>query len=174
MNIRNLVTVVAVIGLGLGGLVAANALAQDEPAGLPDLVGALKASPGCLGVELAQTRSGKNVIFAWFEDKRAALRWYHTEAHQQVMDRFFPDHDQGEYRQPLADIPDDIGPIMTVASLTMSDRSHFLETTLPISQISIELYTPISGGVSLGGRFAPDSLKIPKTHAATPALNRDE
>jgi hypothetical protein len=166
MNTRNLAIVVAVLGLGVGGLVAANALAQDEAAGLPDLVGALKASPGCLGVELAQTRSGKNVIFAWFEDKKATLRWYHCEAHQQVMERLFPDRDEGQYHQPLADIPADIGPIMTVTSLTMSDRSHFQETTLPISQISIELYTPISGGVSLGGRFAPDSLKIPKMHSA--------
>jgi hypothetical protein len=34
----------------------------------PDLVGPLKATPGCLGVETARTASGKMVIFAWFED----------------------------------------------------------------------------------------------------------
>jgi hypothetical protein len=40
---------------------------------LPELV---KASPGCLGVATAMTTSGKRLIFAWFEDKKAALAWY--------------------------------------------------------------------------------------------------
>src|SRR6185312_1006643 len=51
----------------------------------PDLVGPLKATPGCLGVETARTASGKMVIFAWFEDKRAVMRWYTSEMHQQLM-----------------------------------------------------------------------------------------
>ena len=42
-------------------------LAQGPPAGLPDLVGMLKATPGCLGVDAARTLNGKQVIFAWFE-----------------------------------------------------------------------------------------------------------
>ena len=45
-------------------------------AGFPDLVGALKATPGVFGVETARTQSGKQVIFAWFENKKAALTWY--------------------------------------------------------------------------------------------------
>jgi hypothetical protein len=31
----------------------------------------------------------------------------------------------------------------------------------PFSQIAIELYRPINGGISLGGRFAPDALHEP-------------
>ena len=56
----------------------ANTQAPERKApgkGLPDLVGALKGTKGCLGVETAKTSSGKNVIFAWFEDKQAVLRW---------------------------------------------------------------------------------------------------
>ena len=43
------------------------------------------ASPGCLGVEVAKTASGKSVIFAWFEDKKAALAWYKNDVHQESM-----------------------------------------------------------------------------------------
>src|SRR5436190_9940646 len=61
--------------------------AQDPPKSqpFPDLVAGLKATQGCLGVETARTSSGKNVIFAWFEDKKAALRWYTSKMHMQVM-----------------------------------------------------------------------------------------
>lgn len=63
----------------LGNLPGANQAADPPPKGdgkgspdlvaaFPDLVAALKKSPGCLGVETARTASGKAVIFAWFED----------------------------------------------------------------------------------------------------------
>ena len=48
----------------------ASAQAPPPPAGLPDLVGALKATPGVLGVDAGQMISGKQVIFAWFEDMK--------------------------------------------------------------------------------------------------------
>ena len=60
----------------------------------------------------------------------------------------------------MADVPDGV-PILTIASITISDRPQFEgTTTLPISQIAIEMYTPVSGGVYLGGRFAPAELKV--------------
>src|SRR5258708_2807698 len=111
---RATIAFVAAIALvALGGLAGA-CRAGDPPAkdglkGFPDLVAALKASPGCLGVESAKTASGKSVIFAWFEDKKAALAWYKSDTHQQVMRRFLPDFRSG--RKPLADVPDDSGPI---------------------------------------------------------------
>ena len=49
---------------------------QDGLEVFPDLVGGLQAIEGVLGVETAQTVSGKQVIFAWFESKEAVLRWY--------------------------------------------------------------------------------------------------
>ena len=74
------------------------------------------------------------------------------------MDKFFEDR---EPREALADVPDDSGPIMAIASITFSDKPQVDGTSLPISQIAIELYSPVSGGLSLGGRFAPDSVEVP-------------
>jgi hypothetical protein len=31
---------------------------------------------------------------------------------------------------------------------------------LPVSQIAIELYAPLPGGLAAGGRFAPSSVKV--------------
>ena len=157
-----------ILWLGL----SAAASADDQPAGkkkpgkeFPDLVAALKATPGCLGVETAKTGSGKQVIFAWFEDKKAVLKWYYSDMHQQVMKQFFPGRD---ISKPLKAVPDDSGPIMAIASITLADKPRFKETPLPISQISIELYQPLSGGIFLGDRFAPKGLKVPKLRDYTP------
>ena len=174
MKTRGLLTMTLGTGILLLGALVARGLAQDQPSApsqqaLPDLVGGLKSMQGCLGVERARTESGKNVIFAWFEDKQAVLKWYYSETHQQVIDQFFPDH--GEYHEPLRDVPDDVGPIMVIATLTKADRPHFKELTLPVSQISIELYKPIMGGLFFGGRFAPDGLKVPDMHDYTPKEN---
>src|ERR1700724_3872544 len=84
-------------------------LSPPPPAGLPDLVGALKATPGVLGVDAGQMASGKQVIFAWFENKRAVLNWYNSDVHRQLMNGF----SSGARRPdgPLAGIKDDSGPI---------------------------------------------------------------
>ena len=145
------------------------ALAAVTPAfaqgGFPDLVAGLKATPGCLGVETAQTSSGKNVIFAWFEDKKAAIRWYSSAMHQQVMKLGGP-LPEG-HKAPLADVPNDSGPIMAVASLTLSKDPAMKNSPLPVSQIAIELYTPLPGGTFVGSRFAPASVKVPGMRDAT-------
>lgn len=131
---------------------------QSKDITLPDLVSALRTIQGCIGVETARTESGKDVIFAWFEDKKAVLRWYHSEMHQMFIRTFFSNYTpQG----PLKSVPDDVGPIMVIASITLASKPRFAETSLPIAQISIELYRPLPGGLYLGGRFAPSSLKVP-------------
>ena len=137
---------------------------SQSPLPLPDLVGGLKAIPGCLGVDTARTASGKMVIFAWFEDKKALLRWYNSDMHQQVMKLGGPPEPG---RVPLAGIPDDSGPILAVASLTMADPATS-KGPLPVSQIAIELYQPLPGGVFVGGRFAPGSVKVPGMRDLTP------
>ena len=71
-------------------MMAGQARPPQPPPGFPDLVGALKSTPGCVGVEVARTGSGKQVIFAWFEDKKAVLNWYYSDTHQAVMKQFFP------------------------------------------------------------------------------------
>ncbi len=155
---------ILVIGLAITGRVA-RGHPQQNPQGLPDLVSGLKAVPGCLGVETARTASGKNVIFAWFEDKKAVLRWYYSDMHQGVMKMLLADRKPDT---PLQGVPDDIGPVLVIASLTMSDRPQFEGVSMPISQISIELYKPVTGGIFLGSRFAPASLKVPGMKDYTP------
>ena len=138
---------------------------QDGLEGFPDLVGGLQAIEGILGVETATTASGKQVIFAWFESKAAVLRWYNSGMHRGVQRAFFPDQ---EFGTPLEGVPDDIGPVLAIASITMSTKSELEATSLPISQIAIELYTPLTGGLFLGGRFAPDALEVPNLRDYTP------
>jgi hypothetical protein len=134
------------------------------PNGFPDLIAGLKSTPGCLGVETAMTAGGKNVIFAWFEDKKAVLKWYYSETHQAAMRLSFPG---AKPDAPLQGVPDDVGPIMAIASITLAEKP-MPGTNLPFSQISIELYKPITGGISIGGRFAPDSLQVPNIKDYTP------
>jgi quinol monooxygenase YgiN len=166
---RSIVTL-AVLTVALGVL-AARLSAEQPPAkqdpgkALPDLITPLKKTPGCLGVEAARTASGKQVIFAWFEDKKAVLKWYNSSTHQQVMKRSFPDQ---TFDKPLANIADDSGPILAIASITFADKPKIEQSTLPISQIAIELYQPLPGGVFLGGRFAPKELKVPHMRDYSP------
>ena len=125
--------------------------------GFPDLVGALKATPGVLGVETAQTSSGKQVIFAWFENKKAVMAWYYSPTHRSLQKAFAPDSPD---RTPMADIPDDGSPVMAIASLTMTGAPSNGGIP-PVSQIAIELYKPLPGGLAAGGRFSPTALKVP-------------
>ncbi len=74
----------------LAGQAQGGAAPRTGGAGFPDLVGALKATPGVLGVETARTSSGKQVIFAWFENKKAALAWYYSDTHRSLQKAFAP------------------------------------------------------------------------------------
>jgi len=132
---------------------------------MPDLIGGLQKIEGCLGVDTARTRDGKQVIFAWIEDKEAVLRWYYSESHMSVLDIAGVD---GAPAKPLSHISDDTGPIMVVASLTLSEKPAFPGFAMPISQIAIELYKPLPGGAFLGSRFAPETVKVPHMKDLTP------
>jgi hypothetical protein len=132
--------------------------AQTAAGGFPDLVGALKASPGCLGVETARTSSGKQVIFAWFENKKAALAWYYSDTHRSLQKMFAPG---SPARTPMADVPDDDNPVLAVASLTPSAAPATNGMPFGVSQIAIELYRPLPGGLAAGGRFAPTAMNVP-------------
>jgi hypothetical protein len=139
--------------------------AAEKQQGYPDLVGGLKATPGCLGVETAGTSSGKRVIFAWFANRKAVLAWYNSRMHQAVMDAA-----GGPTHKPLSGIPDDDQPILAIASITPADQPRIDGVDMPISQISVELYRPLPGGASVGGTFAPAALEIPgHTRSELPA-----
>jgi hypothetical protein len=140
---------------------AQGAAAQNQQGGFPDLIGMLKATPGVLGVDAARgTMNGKMVIFAWFENKKAALVWYHSAGHQALMNQF----SGGQRRSsgPMTDVPDDGRPILAIASLTMPNPAAAggdLRTA--VTQIAIELYAPLPGGLAAGGRFAPSTVPVP-------------
>jgi hypothetical protein len=143
-----------------------NALAGDAPAKAPDanavrlkgeeLIKALKETPGCLGVESGQTASGKSVIFAFFENKKALMKWYYSPTHRQLVDMLGSDYD-GK-RRPLQGVPDDV-PIMAVASIKFGGKPASDKLKLPVSQISIEVYTPLTKGLTIGGGFSPDAFR---------------
>jgi hypothetical protein len=109
-------------------------------------------------VDTARTSSGKNVIFAWFENKQAVVKWYNSDMHKQLMKKFFPDE---TFPKPMKHVADDTGPVMVVASITPTDKPKPNPLGLPISQIAIELYQPLPGGAAMGGRFAPTGFKVP-------------
>ena len=155
-----IVLTLALVVFSPGALVLRAQAPQQSgpPAGLPDLVGMLKATPGVLGVDAARTASGKQVIFAWFENKKAAMNWYYSEGHQKLVKTFASGGNPG--RTPMADVPDDGNPILAIASITLSQQPQVSGVQLPVSQIAIELYAPLPGGLAAGGRFAPSSVKV--------------
>jgi hypothetical protein len=151
-------TVLGILMFGPALLAGQTTQAPPANGGLPDLVGALKATQGVLGVDTAQTQSGKQVIFAWFENKRAALNWYYSDTHRAVQKMFAPG---STAHTPMSDVPDDGRPVLAIASLTPSKERPSAANPFPVTQISIELYTPLPGGIAVGGRFAPRSLNVP-------------
>ncbi|MHC4416591.1 MAG: antibiotic biosynthesis monooxygenase [Planctomycetota bacterium] len=138
-----------------------------ERKGLPDLVGGLRATPGCLGVETARASTGKNVIFAWFKDKEAVKGWYYSEMHQGAVDALVAG-DQYARTTPLEHVDDDAGPILVIASITPAERPAFPDIHIPISQIAIELYEAPPGGAFVGGRFAPKEARVEHMRDYTP------
>ena len=156
--VREIAAALVVIALVGSPILLVNLHAQP-PAGFPDLVGMLKATPGVLGVDAARTISGKHVIFAWFENKQAMLTWYYSEPHQKLMQQF-----SGGARRPggpLSGVPDDGRPVLAIASLTMPAPPQNGDVKSAVTQIAIELYAPLPGGLASGGRFAPSTVKVP-------------
>jgi hypothetical protein len=140
-------------------MASAPAVAQAPRGGFDEFLRAVKAHPGCLGVETGQTTGGRRIIFAWFENKKALVAWYKSDAHQNAMKRAFPNRTFN--REPLPDTPENSGQILAIVSLKLRDTPTPDATSLPIASIGIELYTPLPGGVAVGGRFAPTSVKVP-------------
>ncbi len=159
LNTRQLRTAasIAVLALAAGGasVIAQNAEDRAPNPLMQNLPMAVAETEGCLGIELAQTMSGKNVIFAWFENKAAAMNWYWSESHVQAMS--FVGFDPKGH-EPMKGVPDE-GPILVIASIVQSDDPA-AGGDLGVSQIAIELYQPLPGGAYANGRFAPEGVKV--------------
>src|SRR5215470_7395218 len=150
--------IIAIASLALLCVETTTALAQAPPAFFPNVVAAVRATPGCLGVETGQTSSGRRVIFAWFESKKALVGGYRSDVHQRAMKAVFPN--QVFDREPLPDLAEDSGPILAIVSVKLADGPRPDGSAMPISSIGIELYGPLPGGVAVGGRFAPETVKV--------------
>lgn len=114
----------------------------------PELVAGLRSTPGCLRAEGGKLMDGRVMIFGWFEDKAAVERWYYGPTHQKMLDTFYP-HRNRE-RVALANLPDDIGPLMAVAVVRLPEK--FGER---FPDISIEVYQPVRAGLTRGDSFMP-------------------
>ena len=193
MQRRHLLGLAAAAVLAAGGILGRQLFAQGKPAPAgpqkaapaapaqndpsEKLVAALKQSPGCLGVEVGQMKSGKLSIFAWFKDKAALVEWYYNPAHQSAMVPLMAGIDAknaatakegapttGEAgaskHVPLEFVADGTGPILCIATITPSATPLVPGFPMAIGQISIELYQPLPGGASFGGTFAPPSVPL--------------
>lgn len=162
-------------GLAAGAVVSVGVLAAgvlglgqqppaDQAGGQPSLeqmgdmlVGGLKGTEGCVGVDVAQFESGKTAIVGWFENKAAAVRWYESPMHQRLVGSMGDVPVKGE---PLEHVADDV-PVMVIASISFNGPPAVPGAMIPFNQISIELYTPLPGGASINGRLTPETVEIP-------------
>lgn len=154
------------VGIGFGALLSGQiggspTVAEAQTVrDFPDLAQGLRDTPGCLGVQTFVVDAGrKQVIAAWFENRKAMEAWYYGKMHQEAMAKFFPGFKSG--RKPFAEFKDEKSPLLIVASVTPGDRPIGNGSQLHVSQIAIEGYTPVPGGVAFGGTFSPPGLQVP-------------
>lgn len=131
----------------------------------PDLVSGLRATPGIIDVKVAVIDGKKQTIFAWFKNKAAVDAWYNSPMHRNAMAKFFPNMRGAPHA--VMGFADDKVPILVVASVTPSDHPHINGSRLAVSQIAIEMYTPVAGGIVFGSGFGPDNLDVPGLRRVT-------
>lgn len=134
------------------------------------LLKGLKESKGCLKVITADTSEGTNTIIAWFENKQAAVDWYYSPTHKRFMEMAGSSSDT---KRPLAHVKDEKAPVMVMASIKFGGEK-VLPGPMPISQISIELYTPLDAGASVNGRLMPDEIKLEHFNSIDAAYSTDD
>jgi hypothetical protein len=149
-------------GLALtSGVVGQGGQGTQSVTEFPNLQKGLMETPGCLGVQTFAVDSGKKlVISAWFENRKAMEAWYYSKMHQDAMAKFFPGMG-GKGGKPFAAFKDEKAPMLVIASVTPGDKPIGNGSKLAVSQIAIEGYTPVPGGIAFGGTFAPTGLKVP-------------
>ena len=116
------------------------------------------------------------MIFAWFEDKAAAMRWYDHPTHRRMRGASRLEGRDGVGGvaevggvggEPMAALEDGV-PVMAVACIVFDGPAAVPESPIPFSAISIELFTPVPGGLRLNGGFSPDGF-VPDAPTTRPA-----
>lgn len=147
-------------GIGAWGLAQPQGNEKQDANDAPDMGAilgkALNESEGCLKVIFADTSEGTNTIIAWFENKEAVEKWYYSATHARFM-RMMGTHPTDS--KPMAHVEDENIPVMVMASITFGGE-QVIPGSIPASQISIELYTPLDAGASINGRLMPESIQL--------------
>lgn len=136
---------------------------QASPAADPtanmgqQLMDGLNSTPGCLGVQTGDTHAGHSFIMAWFENAEAARAWYLHPTHQAMVNMA----GGVQKHAPLEHVTDENAPVMVIASITFAEKPEIPNIPIPISQIAIEMYTPLPGGAMVNGRLAPEGINVP-------------
>lgn len=133
--------------------VATAALSSPAKAqGLDFFVSAMKNAPGCLGLENAKVQGGRLALFAWFDSAASADAFIRGPICQGM--------------RQMAKVPDSAvvmsapvkGPVLVIASFTPAKDP---KAPLGLGQIAVERMVPVTGGFAYGGRFAPETVKVP-------------
>jgi len=158
---KNAALVLAGISIGLAIPTAFDGKQKTQSVNdFPELGKGLLATPGCLGIQSFAVNNNKTfVISAWFKNRKALEAWYYSKMHQDAMMKFFPGFRSD--RKPFSQFKDPNKPLLIIASVTPGDKPIGSGSQLAVSQIAIEGYTPIPGGLALGGTFAPEKLSVP-------------
>lgn len=143
-----------ILGVGISNQTQQKYTVQD----FPNLIKGLHETPGCLDVKVGGLgpKGQMQTIFAWFKDKKAVQAWYTSPMHVAAMKQFFPNMPGGS--SVLPKYKDSDGPFLVVASVTPGDKPILPDSPLHVSQIAIEMYSPIGGGIAMGGSFGPKAL----------------
>jgi hypothetical protein len=96
----------------------------------------LDKQPGLLGVHVLSSidHPGMLVILTWWENKRALNDWFYSETHQGIITQYYGNG----ARDAAAAKPNDSARSMTQGS-----------------QVGIELFAPLPGGMEYGGGLTP-------------------
>ena len=127
-----------------------------------ELLSALRSVDGVYGVKSARVHDGTELIFAWFEDKSAVLRWFEHSYHRKLL------RDAGRPEDNVAaeHFGDKVGPILVVASVAYAPARGSIHASMfddPVAgrptRFAIEYYTPLPGGAYMIEPFAPPGVQ---------------
>ena len=154
---------------------AGSSVVQDEagqeriPPGIdPELVERLNIQPYLDGIEgylgkhhFVWKGENREALLTWFESGQAVLDWYFTNEHMDAVDAILTEPIERP-DGPLAHLPEDAGPVLVVFYIAAEPEKPVPDgVTLPLRALSIEIYAPLPGGISLYERFSPKEFEIP-------------
>ena len=117
---------------------------------------------GAYAVKSARVHDGTELIFAWFEDRAAVLRWFEHPYHRKLL------RDAGRPEDGVAaqHFGDDVGPILVLASVAYPAERGSIHASMfddPVagrpSRFSVEYYVPLAGGAYMVEPFAPPGVQ---------------